>query len=110
MVNLRETQRTSKLNINSKRINVNDFVLDYDEDVLRHFWRIAIVTGMLPSRGSEIVGAIVRITNTTTILKCPQINSSHLKILIMTRIKQLREQKGRREASVISELKRKYEC
>ena len=34
-----------------------------------HFWRIAIVTGVLPSRDSEIKGAIVRIAKTNTILK-----------------------------------------
>ena len=28
-------------------------VLVYDEKVLRQFWRIAIVTGVLPSRDSE---------------------------------------------------------
>ena len=28
-------------------------MLVYDEMVLRHFWRIAIVTGVLPSRDSE---------------------------------------------------------
>ena len=33
VVNLRETQRTSKLNINSQKINVNDIVLVYDEMV-----------------------------------------------------------------------------
>ena len=33
VVNLRETQRTSKLNINSKKINVSDIVLVYDEMV-----------------------------------------------------------------------------
>ena len=53
VVNLRETQRTSKLNINSPKINVNDIVLVYDEKVPIHFWRIAIVTGVLPSRDSE---------------------------------------------------------
>ena len=37
----------------------------------RHFWRIAIVTRLLPSRDSEIKGAIVRIANTNTILKRP---------------------------------------
>ena len=53
VVNLRKTQRTSKLNINSSKINVNDklsnilddIVLVYDEKVPIHFWRIAIVTG-----------------------------------------------------------------
>ena len=56
-VNLRETQRTSKLNINSPKINVNN---------------IAIVTGiLLPSRDSEIKGAIVRIAKSNAILKHP---------------------------------------
>ena len=41
------------------------------EKVLRHVWRIAIVTGVLPSRDSEIRGAIVRIAETNTILKRP---------------------------------------
>ena len=34
-----------------------------------HFWRIAIVPGELPTRDSEIRGAIVRIAKTNTILK-----------------------------------------
>ena len=44
IVNLRETQRTSKLNIISKKNNVNDIVLVYDEMVPRHFWKFAAVT------------------------------------------------------------------
>ena len=48
VVHLRETQRASKLNINSPKN-----VLIYDEMVPRHFWRIAIVTGVLPGRYSE---------------------------------------------------------
>ena len=70
-MNLRETQRTSKLNIDSPKINVNDIVLDFYEKMPRHFWRIAIVTPVLPSRDSEIRGAIVRIEKTNTILKRP---------------------------------------
>ena len=35
------------------KIPQNYFVLVYDEKVPRHFWRIAIVTGVLPSRDSE---------------------------------------------------------
>ena len=58
VVYLRETQRTSTLNINAKKTNANDIVLVYDEIVSRHFWRIAIVTGVLSSRDSEIRGAI----------------------------------------------------
>ena len=53
VINLRETQPTSKLNINSLEINANDIVLIYVEKVPRHFWRIAIVTRVLPSRHSE---------------------------------------------------------
>ena len=35
VVNLRETQQTSELNINSPKINVNDIVLVYDSLVKR---------------------------------------------------------------------------
>ena len=52
VVNLRESQRTSKLNINSLKIHVNDIVLVFYEKV--HFWRIGIVTPVLPTRGTEI--------------------------------------------------------
>ena len=70
-MNLHETQQISKLNIDSLKINVNDFVLVFYEKVPRHFWRISIVTRVLPSRDSEIRGAIVRIAKTNTILKRP---------------------------------------
>ena len=69
-MNLRETQRTSKLNTDSLKINVNNIVLVFYEKVPRHFWRIAIVTRVLPSRDSEIRGVIVRIAKINTILKC----------------------------------------
>ena len=46
-------------------------MLVFYEKVPRHFWRIAIVTRVLPSRNSEIRGAIVRIVKTNTILKRP---------------------------------------
>ena len=52
-MNLRETQRTSKLNIDSLKINANDIVLVFYEKVLRHFWMIAIVTRVLPNRDSK---------------------------------------------------------
>ena len=71
VVNLCETQRTSKLNINSQKINVNDIVLVFYEKVPKHFWRIAIVMRVLPIRDSEVKGAIVRIAKTNTILKLP---------------------------------------
>ena len=71
VVNLRETQQTSQLNVNSLKINVNDIALVFYEKVPKHFWKISIVTRVLPSRDSEIRGAIVRITKTNTILKRP---------------------------------------
>ena len=37
VVHLRETERTSKLNINYQNINVNDIALVYDEFVPRQF-------------------------------------------------------------------------
>ena len=70
-MNLRETQRTSKLNIDSLKINVNDIVLVFYERVPGHFWRIDVVTRVLPSRNSEIREPIVRIAKTNTILKSP---------------------------------------
>ena len=71
VINLRETQRTLKLDINTPKIHANDIVLVYDEKMPRHIWRIAIVTGVLPSRDSEVNGSIVRIANTNAILKRP---------------------------------------
>ena len=61
VVNLCETQQTSKINTNS---------LTFYEKVPRHFWKIAIVTQVLPSGDSEIRGALVRIVK-TVILKRP---------------------------------------
>ena len=71
VVNLRETQLAWKLNINSVNINVNDIVLVLGEKVSRHFWRIVIVTRVLPSGDSEIRGATMRIAKASTILKRP---------------------------------------
>ena len=70
-MNLGETQRTSKLNIDSQKISVNDIVLVFYEKVPRRFWRISIVTRVLPSGDSELIGAIVRITKTNAILRRP---------------------------------------
>ena len=71
VVNLPETQRTSKLKTNSLKINVNDIVVVFYGKVTKNFWRIVIVTRVLPSRDSEIIGALVKITKTNTILKRP---------------------------------------
>ena len=50
VVNLREIQRASKININSQKLCCASL---WWKGVQRHFWRIAIVTGVLPSRGSD---------------------------------------------------------
>ena len=43
IVNLRERQRTSKLNITPLKINFNNIELVFYEKVSRHFWRVVIV-------------------------------------------------------------------
>ena len=63
VANLRGALRTSELNINSQKINVNDIVLVYNEMMPRYFWRIAIVTGVLPSRDSQ-KRVLVRVAKT----------------------------------------------
>ena len=50
---------------------MNDIILVFYEKLLKHFWRIVIVTRELPRRDSEIRGAIVRTVKTNTILKSP---------------------------------------
>ena len=70
-VSLRETQRTSKLNINFQKISFIDIVVVYDKMVSINFWRIPIVTGVLPNRDSETRGAIVRMAKTNATLKRP---------------------------------------
>ena len=46
-------------NIKIKYELLNNYAaLNYDGKVSRHFWRIAIVTGVLPSRDSEIKGVL----------------------------------------------------
>ena len=51
--------------------NVNDIVLVFLWKGAQTFLRIVTVTQLLPSKDSEIRGAIVRITNINTILKHP---------------------------------------
>ena len=70
-MNLRETQRTSKLNKDSLKINITDIVLAFYEKVPTHFWKISIVTRVLPSRDSEVRGVIVIIAKINTIHKHP---------------------------------------
>ena len=56
-------------NIKIKYELLNNYAaLNYDGKVSRHFWRIAIVTGVLPSRDFEIKEEIVRIVKTNAIL------------------------------------------
>ena len=69
VVNLREKQRALKLNKSSPKINVNDILLVYDENMSWHFLRITIVTEVLPSRDSEMRVAVVRTARTNKILK-----------------------------------------
>ena len=59
-------QRTSELN---KKLPKNYVLLVYDEKLPRHFWEIAIITNVSPSRDSEIKGAIVKIKKTNATLK-----------------------------------------
>ena len=78
----------------------------------RLFWRTVVGTWVLPSRDSEIREAIAKIAKTNGIFKLP-IN----KLFVIEKTYQdtnqtdkAREQKLVREAAVIGELKRKYEC
>ena len=68
-VELTINNKPFKINLDTKdikikyklpKINVNDIVLVFYEKVSRHFWRIAIITRVLPSRASEITRTIVR--------------------------------------------------
>ena len=62
------------------KINVNNIVLVYNEKVLIHFLRIAIVRVVLPSSDSDMRGTVVRIAKTNTILKRP-VNEPFAKIV-----------------------------
>ena len=99
------------MNINPKKVDVNNIVLVYDKMVTRHFWKIAIVTGVLPRRDSEIRGAIVIMVKTNAIFNRPVNKLFTVKNTYhdTNQTYGAREQKLRREATVISELKIKYE-
>ena len=76
----------------------------------RYFWEISIVTGLLPSRDSEIIGAIVRIKKTNAILcKTNAMFPIEYTYHDTNQIYKARKQKLRLEAAVTGELKRKYE-
>ena len=112
VVNLSKTQRTSKLNINSQKVNVNDIVLAFDEMVPRHFWITSIVIGVLSSRYYEIRGALEIMANTYTMIKHPVNKVFTVKNTYhdTNQADKAREQKIRQEAAVIAELNMKYEC
>ena len=78
----------------------------------RHFWRIVIVRGILPNRDSEIRGAIVRIAKSNAFLKHPvdKLFTAETTYHDTDETSKTKEQKLRREAAVIGDLKRKYEC
>ena len=82
-------------------------MLVYDQNVPRNFRRIAIVAEILLSGDSEIRGAIEGIAQTNTILK-HLLNKLEIH-MTLTKHK-AREQKLLREATVIGDPKRKYEC
>ena len=76
----------------------------YDEKVPRHFRRITIVRGILPSGDFEIRGAIVRITKSNTILKRP-VN----KLFTVENTYHNTDQTNKAREDVTDELKKKYE-
>ena len=87
-------------------------MLVYDEKLPRLFQKIAIVTGVLPTRDSETRGANVRIAKSNTVLKCPVNklftveNTDH----DTDQTNKARKQKLSREETVIGELKTKNKC
>ena len=64
------TWDTTKIRIKYK-LPKNYVLLVYDEKMRRLFWKISIVTGILPSIDSEIKRAIVRIKKANAVLKRP---------------------------------------
>ena len=70
------------------------------------------LTGVLPSRDSDIRGAIARIAKTNAILKRPVNKLFCIENTYQdtNQTSMARKQKLRREATVIDKLKRKYKC
>ena len=77
-------------------------MLVYDEKVPWRFCKISIVAGVLPSRDSEIKGAIVKILMTNAILKLPVNKLFPIKYTYhgTNQIDKAREQKLQWEAAV----------
>ena len=94
------------------KIQKNYVVLVYDEKVPKHFWRIAIVTEVLPSRVLKQKGVIVRIKKANTVFKSPvnKLFPTEYTYHDTNQTDKAREQKLRRAAAVIGEMKRKYDC
>ena len=86
-------------------------MLVYDEKVPRHFWRIAIVKGYYLVEILKQKGAIVRTKKANAILKRPVNKLFPIEYTYhdTNQTDKAREQKLRWEATVIDELKRKYE-
>ena len=77
--------------------------------VTKQFWKIAIVAGVLPSGDSEIRWSIVKSKKTNAILKRPINKLFTIENRYNTnQTDKAREQKLRREAVILRELK--YEC
>ena len=70
------------------------------------------LTGVLPSRDSEIRGAITRIAKTNAIFKRPVNKLFPIENTYQdtNQTGMARQQKLRQGAAVVGELKRKYEC
>ena len=87
-------------------------LLIYDEKVPWHFRRISIISGIAPSRDSETKGVIVRIKKAIAILKRPvnKLFTTEYTYHDTNQTDKATEQKLRREAAVIDQLKRKYDC
>ena len=85
-------------------------MLVYGEKVPKHFWRIAIVAGLLLNTGSETRGAIVKSTKTNAIPKrlINKLFTVENTYHDTNQTDKSREQKLRREAAILRELK--YEC
>ena len=85
-------------------------MLVYGEKVPKHFWRIAIVAGLLLNRGSETRGAIVKSAKTNAIPKrlINKLFTIENTYHDTNQTDKAREQKLREEEDVRCELK--YEC
>ena len=85
-------------------------MLVYGEKVPKNFWRIAIVAGLLLNRGSETRGAIVKSAKTSAIPKrlINKLFTIENTYHDTNQTDKSREQKLRREAAILRELK--YEC